>query len=149
MSATPPQTSQPTVDSLVRANQRFYAVFEALDFPAMRDLWEQSDRVFCVHPGWPPLQGYRPVLESWQRIIANTTFISFHLAQVQAHVLGHVGVVTANESIASQAGSERYTSGTVATNLFAFDADAGLWKIFHHHASHTGLPAQLNEDVLN
>nr|NIP74171.1 nuclear transport factor 2 family protein [Gammaproteobacteria bacterium] len=61
-----------TLASLLAANERFYRTFESLDYPAMAALWEDSERVFCVHPGWAPLRGTRPVLESWQRIIENT-----------------------------------------------------------------------------
>jgi ketosteroid isomerase-like protein len=119
-----------------------------LDFAAMEALWEHSDRVYCCHPGWTPLRGARPVLESWKRIIENTATMAFTLDRVDAHVDGNIGVVTLYESIASRVGYERHTSTTAATNLFAFDAAAGAWKLFHHHASHAALPEQ-GEGLLN
>jgi ketosteroid isomerase-like protein len=138
----------PTVESLLQANARFYEAFEELDVAAMHELWEHSDRVYCCHPGWSPLRGARPVLESWKRIIENTTAMSFTLDQVQAHVAGHIGVVTLYENIASRVGYERHTSTTAVTNLFAFDPAAGAWKLFHHHASHAAIPEQ-GEGLLN
>ncbi len=127
---------KPRVETLLQANARFYEVFQALDYPAMEALWEKSERVFCVHPGWQALRGWHPVLDSWKRIIANTASISFVLTDVTAHVDGLVGIVTQYESISSRVGQERHTSGTVSTNLYAFDSEAGAWLIFHHHAAH-------------
>lgn len=129
-----------TIESLLVANERFYRTFEKLDYPAMAALWEDSERVFCVHPGWAPLYGTRPVLESWQRIIENTREMRFSLSGARAHVAGDIGIVTLFEGIDSQVGFERHSSGVIATNLFGFDAAAGLWKIFHHHASHATIP---------
>jgi len=129
-----------TTDSLLAANERFYRTFETLDYPAMAALWEDSARVFCVHPGWMPLRGARPVLESWQRIIENTANIHFDLSGAEAHVAGDVGIVTVYEAIHSAVGHERHSSGVVSTNLFGWDAEAELWKIFHHHGAHTVVP---------
>lgn len=129
-----------TADALLAANERFYRTFEALDYPAMAALWEDSPRVFCVHPGWAPLRGTRPVLESWKRIIENTKDIRFALSGAEAHQDGDVGVVTVYEGIYSTVGHERHTSSAVSTNLFGYDAAAGLWKLFHHHAAHTVVP---------
>jgi ketosteroid isomerase-like protein len=144
-------TVQPaaTVESLLKANSEFYETFQRLDYPAMEALWERSDRVFCVHPGWQALRGWRPVLESWKRIIANTATISFTLTHVQGHVDGEIGIVTQYENIFSRVGEERHTSGTVSTNLFAFDADAGQWRIFHHHAAHAAVPEEEEGSLLN
>ena len=53
---------EPTITSLLKANERFYRVFEQLDYPAMEELWEKSDRLFCVHPGWSALYGEQGVV---------------------------------------------------------------------------------------
>lgn len=129
-----------TIDSLLAANERFYRTFEALDYSAMERLWEESERVFCVHPGWSPLRGWRPVLESWERIIENTVDIHFDLSGQRAHLAGETGIVTVYETIRSVVGPERHSSGVVSTNLFGWDEAAGLWRIFHHHAAHTVVP---------
>jgi ketosteroid isomerase-like protein len=139
----------PTEASLIAANARFYETFEELDYAAMETLWEHSDRVYCCHPGWSPLRGARPVLESWKRIIENTTAISFTLDHVAAHVDGKIGIVTLYENIASRVGHERHSSTTAVTNLFAFDDDTGEWKIFHHHASHAAVAEMADGGMLN
>ena len=142
-------SDEPTVASLLAANERFYRTFEALDAAGMEALWEQSPRTFCVHPGWPPLVGAEPVMESWRRIIGNTGEIRFRLTAVSAHVAGDVGVVTVFESVSSEVSDERHSAGAISTNLFAFDGTARAWKIFHHHASHTVLPNQAPPETIN
>ena len=137
-----------TVESLLAANERFYRTFETLDYAALAALWEDSARVFCVHPGWAPLRGTRPVLESWQRILENTTEMHFNLLGAEGHVEGDLGIVTVYETIQTRVGFERHSGGTISTNLFGFDAQAGLWKIFHHHAAHTVVPEDLGEGPL-
>jgi hypothetical protein len=148
-----PHLHQPdsiTAASLLAANERFYRTFEMLDYPALELLWENSGRVFCVHPGWAPLRGARAVLDSWKRIIENTSSIRFELSQEEAHISGEasapIGSVTVFERIVNetgpQAGSERGGAGVIATNLFAFDREASMWLLFHHHASQVALPEE-------
>jgi ketosteroid isomerase-like protein len=144
-----PMPDKPTEASLVQANARFYETFEELDYQAMAALWEHSDRVYCCHPGWSPLRGARPVLESWKRIIENTTAMAFTLDQVEARIDGNIGIVTLYESINSRVGHERHSSTTAVTNLFAFDTGAGAWKIFHHHASHAAISESPEGGMLN
>jgi ketosteroid isomerase-like protein len=141
--------TEPTVASLLRTNARFYEAFDALDFEALSELWEHSDRAFCVHPGWNALRGARPVLDSWRRIIENTAAISFTLTHVQARVEGRLGIVTQYETITSRMGSERQTSSAVTTNLYGFEAASGQWRLFHHHAANAVAPPEGDEGLLN
>jgi len=137
-----------TVESLIRANERFYETFSSLDYAAMEALWEKTDRVFCVHPGWHALRGWKAVLDSWKRIIANTASISFTLTSITGHVDGNMGIVTLYENISSRVGTERHTSTTVSTNLFGFDPHAG-WLLFHHHSAHAAIPGDGDDAILN
>jgi ketosteroid isomerase-like protein len=139
---------EPTVESLLRANVRFYEVFSELDFARMEAIWEKTDRVFCVHPGWQALRGYKPVLDSWKRIIDNTASITFTLTAVTGHVDGEIGIVTLYENIASRVGHERHSSTTVSTNVFGFDPNAG-WLLFHHHSAHAAIPGDAEDTLLN
>lgn len=137
------------LQGLLDANERFYRVFEKLDYGAMEALWEQSDRVFCVHPGWSPLYGGKPVMDSWKRIMENTAVMNFDLVNVRGRVDGNTGIVTLFEQIQSQVGQERHSSGAISTNLFAYDTQSGLWKLFHHHASNAVVPDDFEHGPLN
>ena len=130
------------VDTLLAANRAFYGAFEALDLGAMASVWEESERIFCVHPGWQALRGHEAVMESWAVILSNTSRIQFTLTGVEARTSGEVGIVTLHENILSQVGSQRHTASAVSTNLFLLDRELGQWKLFHHHASLTVLPEE-------
>ena len=143
-----PSPVQPTVDSLIQTNEYFYRTFESLDADAMAGIWERGDDVCCVHPGWPPLWGSRAVQDSWRRIIANTQEIHFTLTGVRAHIRNGVGVVTLFEHIWNRSGDERQGSATAATNLFAWDAAAETWRLFHHHAAHAPVETDAPEPLL-
>ena len=106
--------SQIGTESLIAANAAFYETFEALDMDGMAGLWEESDRIFCVHPGWQALRGRQSILESWEVILANTTRIKFTLTGVEARVEGELGIVTVHENIISEVGKERHSAAAVS-----------------------------------
>ena len=109
-------------------NERFYAAFEAADLDAMSDLWEHSDRVSCVHPGWAILRGWSSVASSWAALFQSPERLQFILTNQHVIVIGDAAWVSVDENII---GAE---SGTVASlNLFA--RDEGEWKMIAHHGS--------------
>ncbi len=125
----------PTAESLIEANAAFYRAFEALDMAAMEAVWEASDRLFCVHPGWQALHGREAVLGSWRTILNNTAQIGFDLTAVRAEVWGDLGVLTLYDNRQSKVGEQQHAATAISTNMFAFHGDQGGWKLFHHHAS--------------
>src|SRR6186997_1664144 len=115
-----------TLDVLA-ANQAFYDAHERRDMGAMRALWEHSERVVCVHPGWPILRGWPVVEESWRRILEGPGRNQFILTNDSVTLLGDVALVTLDENLI--AGS---AAGTVAaTNVFVRDESG--WKLIVHH----------------
>ena len=137
----------PSRESLLEANAAFYQAFESLDMRAMAALWEESDRLFCVHPGWQALFGREAVIGSWRNIMSNTGRIRFTITGLRADIDGLVGRVTVHENIQTIAGGQRHSASAIATNLFSFDEEDGLWRLFHHHASLAGTPE--TTDIVN
>lgn len=121
--------SDELVDQVLQANQLFYDAHELRDLVAMQAIWEPTDRVVCVHPGWPILRGIRDVIESWRRILEGPGRNQFILTNVSVSVEGDLAWVTLDENLVS-AGS----TGTVAaTNAFARHGDE--WLLILHHGS--------------
>jgi ketosteroid isomerase-like protein len=111
------------------ANQAFYDAHEQRDLAAMRDVWEHSARVVCVHPGWPILRGWPAVEESWRRILAGPGRNQFILTNADVTVDGTIAWVTLDENLVSGA-----TTGTIAaTNVFV--RVDGHWRLVLHHGS--------------
>ena len=128
MQAIAPQTD---VESVIAANAAFYAAFEARDLDRMSEVWEHSDRVSCVHPGWHVLRGWGAVAGSWFALFGGPQHLQFILTDEVVQVEGDTAWVTIDENLLD--GQE--VAGTVtAINVFARGAD-GAWKLVAHHGS--------------
>jgi len=115
--------------TVLETNQAFYDAHEHKDLPAMEALWERSDRVTCVHPGWPILRGWSAVLQSWRQIFAGPGHNQFILTNLSVSVEGDIAWVTVDENLVDGA-----ASGTIAaTNMFARSGDQ--WRLIVHHGS--------------
>merc|ERR1719410_138585 len=53
------------------ANNEFYAAFRACDADRMANLWLNSDRSRCLHPGWPAIEGHDEIVSSWEAILSS------------------------------------------------------------------------------
>ena len=119
-----------SLDDVLAANRDFYAAFEAGDMDAMSDVWEHSDRVSCVHPGWQRLHGWAAVAASWFALFQNGQHLQFIITNEEIELDGDLAWVSCDENLLS----DQQVGGTVAAlNLFARD-DAG-WKLVVHHGS--------------
>jgi ketosteroid isomerase-like protein len=116
-------------DAVLAANQAFYDAHERRDLAAMQAVWEHSDEVVCVHPGWPILRTWPLVEESWRRILAGPGRNQFILTNSSVAVEGRLAWVTLDENLVD--GS---AAGTIAaTNIYR--NDAGAWRLIVHHGS--------------
>ena len=117
------------VDDVLGANLAFYEAHEARDLGAMGEVWEHSERVICVHPGWPILRTWPVVEESWRRIFEGPGRNQFILTNESVRVDGDVAWVTLDENLVAG-----MASGTVAaTNVYV--RTAGAWLLVLHHGS--------------
>lgn len=128
-------------DAVTVVHDAFYAAVEQADPETMARLWDESDDVFCVHPGWSPLHGRSKVLRSWAAIMAGTQELHFLLTDVRVRVDGDTAVVTCTENIVTgeTSGGTRVggIGAAVATNVLR--RRDGAWRLLSHHAS--SLPA--------
>jgi ketosteroid isomerase-like protein len=117
------------VRAVLDANRAFYDAHEARDMTAMTSVWEHSDRVVCIHPGWPILRTWPEVGESWRRILSGPGRNQFIVTNEAVAVDGDLAWVTCDENLVAGG-----ATGTVAaTNLFARHDDG--WKLVVHHGS--------------
>ena len=123
--------------AVLACNQAFYAAFEARDLDAMSDLWEHSDRVSCVHPGWSTLRGWGAVAASWLALFQGPQHLQFILTDEHAEILGDLAWVTVDENIIS----DEEGSTVTALNLFVRHLDG--WRLVAHHGS----PVAVRPDV--
>lgn len=119
----------PEIAAVRAANQAFYDAHETRDLDAMRAVWEHSDAVVCIHPGWPILRTWPHVEESWRRILTGPGRNQFILTNEAVAVNADTAWVTLDENLVDAGGT-----GTVAaTNVYVRRGDR--WLLVAHHGS--------------
>lgn len=127
------------------ANESFYEAFNKRDLEAMERVWGEDKSVTCVHPGWPPLKGFEPILNSWASIFDNSGNMEIQISDVQVLASSDLAWVSCTEKLYTIAESGVLASKVFATNLFHLEGND--WKMIMHHAS--PIPdIQEKEDVL-
>ena len=115
--------------AVLAANAAFYEAFERRDLDAMSDIWEHTDRVACVHPGWSILHGWAAVAASWFALFDGPQRLQFIVTDERVEVVGDLAWVTCNENLLDTGA----TQAVAATNVFVRH-DRG-WRLLHHHGS--------------
>ncbi len=113
------------IDAVLNANLDFYRAFNDRSVKAMEALWATAASILCVHPGWGPLAGRDPVIQSWRAILANPDAPHVMCHDDRAFLYGDLAIVQCEE--------ELETGHLVATNMFI--RENGAWKMIHHQAS--------------
>jgi ketosteroid isomerase-like protein len=128
---------QSLAEELLIANERFYEAFASLDLEKMQYIWHSAPYVKCLHPGWHIISGFDEVMESWQLIFRNTFSMNFELEEVEAVVLGRIGIVTLRENLLTATHPTELPTRVVlaATNIFELSDDG--WKMILHQAGPT------------
>lgn len=125
---------------VAKANESFYSAFESLNVQQMESVWAKDADIQCGHPGWRILRGWKPVMESWQRIFENTPQIRFMLTDVAIEVRGELALVTLYENLNSSLEGENVAAMILTTNIFRKGPDG--WRMIHHHGSSVAQPPQ-------
>ena len=115
------------------ANERFYEAFNKRDIEAMNQVWRNDERMTCVHPGWPPLKGFEPIMNSWEGIFKNSGNMEIQISDVRVLASEDLAWVSCIEKLYTIAESGVLASQVFATNLFHLEGD--VWKMVMHHAS--------------
>jgi len=120
-------------EGVVAANESFYKAFNARDLDAMKKVWGSNEKVTCVHPGWAPLNGFEPIIESWQGIFKNSGNMDIQITDVSVTTSEDLAWVSCVEKLYTIATHGVLASKVFSTNLFQLNE--GSWKMIMHHAS--------------
>ena len=128
---------------IVAANESFYKAFNARDLDAMKRVWSSHEKVTCVHPGWEPLSGLEPIIDSWQGIFKNSGNMDIQITDVSVTTSEDLAWVSCIEKLYTIATHGVLASKVFSTNLFQLNE--GSWKMIMHHAS--PLPSSPESEV--
>ena len=120
-------------DSAITANEKFYKAFNARDLSAMKGIWSSHQNVTCVHPGWSPLNGFEPIIDSWQGIFKNSGNMDIQISDINMLTSNDLAWVSCVEKLYTIASHGVLASKVFSTNLFKLNQDG--WKMIMHHAS--------------
>ena len=123
----------PDQDSAITANEKFYKAFNARDLSAMKEIWSSHQNVICVHPGWSPLNGFEPIMDSWQGIFKNSGNMDIQISDINMLTSNDLAWVSCVEKLYTIASHGVLASQVFSTNLFKLNKDG--WKMIMHHAS--------------
>ena len=118
---------------VIAVNEKFYKAFNARDLDAMKSVWSSHGNVICVHPGWSPLNGFKPIMESWQGIFKNSGNMDIQVSDVTVTASEDLAWVSCVEKLYTIASNGVLASKVFSTNLFQLNE--GSWKMIMHHAS--------------
>ncbi len=126
-------------DALLEANSAFYRAFESLDTEQMESVWLKDPRIICIHPGWPELGGWGPIMSSWERIFENVFEMEFELRIIDAQVSADLGYVVLEEQLTQRGAEGAIKAKVLTTNVFA-RAGTRWWMMLHHGSPVMGPP---------
>ena len=130
------------------ANRAFYQALETRALDRMEAVWDVTDDVTCVHPGWHRLDGWDEVRRSWKAIFASSRAWTVSCEQVRVRVADEFASVTCVEVILPFGGKQAESAARMqATNLFA--RRDGRWRMIHHHASPYRSDAGATDEPVN
>ena len=129
---------------IVAANESFYKAFNARDLDAMKRVWSSHEKVTCVHPGWEPLSGLEPIIDSWQGIFKNSGNMDIQATDVSVTTSEDLAWVSCVEKLYTIATHGVLASKVFSTNLFQLNG--GTWKMIMHHASPLPSSPESEED---
>jgi len=132
-------------EHVLSKNESFYNAFNKQNLEEMMDVWFEDASAMCIHPGWPVLRGYQPIVDSWKDIFDHNDHMEIRLSNVFVTVSGNLAWVSCQENLFSMNMSGVQTSKVHASNLFR--QVNGHWKMQLHHAA--ALPPTGPEEAMN
>lgn len=118
---------------VIAANEAFYRAFEKKDLEAMGRVWSQGTGITCIHPGRKAIAGWQNVRNSWQRILAGSSYLEIEVEMISIEVEENLAYVVLVEKVLQIVGGRRFEAQSIATNIFRKMAQQ--WYLVHHHGS--------------
>jgi|TARA_B110000116_G_scaffold121331_1_gene105255 ketosteroid isomerase-like protein len=127
-------------ENIIEVNQKFYDAFNKNDIELMIGVWLKGSTSQCIHPGWDVLNGFEPIMISWQKIFLAAQDLEIKLSHLKVTTSEDLAWVTCQENLFSISSSGVQLSKVHSTNLFQkINVE---WKMILHHASPvSGLPS--------
>ncbi len=116
-------------DSL-QVEEYFYRAFRTGSIELMKDIWDKTDEVICIHPGSPRIYSFDLIIASWKQIFSAQSGTSIEISEPVYKLLDGISVHYVKETLSI---SNKTVVSVYATNIYRQTQDG--WKMIAHHAS--------------
>mgnify|MGYP006249260081 FL=1 len=115
----------------MQAEEAFYQAFRTHDIELMKQVWDRTDNVFCIHPGSSRIYSFDLIIASWAHIFAGKEEINIKVCEVGYQHDAHTSIHTVKEVLRV----DNHDLGVVyATNIYHQTEQQG-WKMVGHHGT--------------
>ena len=126
-------------EAVIQVNRAFYSAFESLELDRMEQVWLKAPHITCIHPGWRRLEGWGPIMTSWERIFDSTFEMKFEIEDESVVLHDDLAIVVCLEVLTQRGYEGATTSEVLATNVFERVGDR--WYMILHHGSPVAMAA--------
>ena len=116
-------------DSL-QAEESFYQAFQNRDIELMKDVWDKSDEVICIHPSASRIYSYELIIASWEQIFSGQEGITIQINEPVYILKQDTAIHYVKEELYL---GENNVASVLATNIYQQTVNG--WKMIAHHAS--------------
>ena len=124
-------------DSL-QVEESFYQAFRNRRVDLMKDVWDKTDEVICIHPGSPRIYSFELIIASWEQIFSAQSGTMIDISDPVYKLQDDVSIHYVKETLSV---NDKPVASVYATNIYQQTEDG--WKMVAHHAS----PAFLDSEV--
>lgn len=108
----------------------FYQAFRDRDIGLMKNVWDQTDSVICIHPSSPRIYSFDLIIASWEQIFAAQEPVDIEISGAVFDFRELIGIHYVTETLSVM---NRVIGSVYATNIYHQTEDG--WKMIAHHAS--------------
>jgi hypothetical protein len=120
-------------DTPEAAEAAFYQAFAAIDLDLMAAVWNDDDKILCIHPGSGLLQGRSSVMRSWMEIFAGSEPPLIEYRFINGFGTEDLAVHLVEERIRPRGKPPEAANRVLATNVYL--SEGGIWRLAQHHSS--------------
>lgn len=114
----------------MKVEESFYQAFCNQDIELMKNVWDKTDDVVCIHPGSLIICGFKPIIASWEKIFTGFASATIKTSEKIYRCEKDIAFHYLKEDVLLK---QKRIAIVYATNIYC-DTKNG-WKMITHHAS--------------
>ncbi len=116
----------------MQVEESFYQAFCYRNMDLMKQVWDKTDEVICIHPGSPRIYSFDLIIASWEQIFSADQSASIEISEPVYKMEDNICIHYVREILTI---NNKVMGSVYATNIY-HESQEG-WKMIAHHASPT------------